>query len=186
LAAKTKPGKYDAILPSLRPAPPQDLSRQEKIEKIKEEELLAIKEEDGVYGITNPTSLADRYIVLRDLEEKLKEELSAVTLQLDAYEQMLADSQETNVGGWGEYGVNEKALRLPDGTTIRVDREPYGQVKDKEAFRVWCIANGYERQLQLWPSTMNAIVKERLLVGQPEPDGCESFSKFKIVLTRAK
>ena len=184
--AKTKPGKYDAVLQGLQKLPPQDLSRQEKIDKIKEEAVADILQQTRLDALTNPSLLADRYIFLRSQEDDLLEELSKITIQLDAFEQLLADSQEVNVGGWGEYGVNDKALRLPDGTTVRVDREPYGQVKDKEAFRLWCIKNGYETQLQLWPSRMNAIVKERLLVGQPEPDGCESFSKFKIVLTKAK
>jgi len=44
--------------------------------------------------------------------------------------------------------------------------------------------NGYERQLQLHASTMNAIVKERLIAGEAEPDGCEAFARTKIVLMR--
>jgi len=171
--AKSKPGKYDAVLQHLQKLPPADLTYQEKIERVKDE-----------IGTRDAVRLGADYVAWRAREAELKAALSEVNLQLAAYEQLLAESQEIQSAGWGDYGVKDNALRLPTGETIRVQPEPYGQVKDKEAFRLWCIANGYERQLQLWPSTMNAIVKERLLAGDPEPDGCEAFSKTKIVLVK--
>lgn len=171
--AKRKPGKYDAILPNLKPLPPSDLSRQERIQKVIE----AVEDKSGI-------ALAQAYADLRVLKDKICDELSEVQLLIDAHEQMLAESQEAQSAGWGDYGVGENTVKLVTGETVRVQPEPVGQVMDKEAFRLWCIKNGYERQLQLWPSTMNAIVKERVLVGLPEPDGCECFSRNKIVFSK--
>lgn len=166
-------GKYDAVLPGL-PKLPEEPSYQEKIDKVKEE-----------IGLQGSTFLAESYISLRNTKNELEEAEKRVNLRIAAYEQLLVESQEIGAAGWGEYGVKENALRLPTGATIRVQTEPYAQVKDKEAFRLWCLANGYERQLQLLWQTTNAIAKERLLDGKPEPDGCETFAKTKVVLAKA-
>lgn len=98
-------------------------------------------------------------------------------LRKEACVQLLVASQERGDEAWGKYGVKDNAMRLEGGETIRVQSEPYGQVKDKEAFRLWCIDNGYEKSLQLWPATMNAIAKERCVNGEPNPDGVEVFRK---------
>lgn len=165
-------GKYDAVLPGLKPLPPSDLSYQEKVERVKAD-----------VGLRQADELAEAYIALRHEKKAVEKQLYDVNLRIEAHEQLLAESQERGGAGWGEYGVKENALRLSSGDTVRIQREPYGQVRDKEAFRLWCIANGYERQLQLWPTTMNAVCKERLMVGEPEPDGCETFAKTKVVYT---
>lgn len=36
---------------------------------------------------------------------------------------------------------------------------------------------GLEKKLQLWPSTMNAIAKERTFAGAPPPDGVEVYAR---------
>lgn len=119
------------------------------------------------------SEFAKAYQELRALIDKIKEWQSNVQLLLDAYTELMIDQMEVE---------GMKAVRLTDGSSVSTYEEPYGQVKDKEAFRQWCIANGYANQLQLWPATMNAMVKERLMQGQPEPDGVEVFSKTVIRL----
>lgn len=119
------------------------------------------------------SEFAKAYQELRTLIDKIKEWQSNVQLLLDAYTELMIDQMEVE---------GMKAIRLTDGSSVTTYEEPYGQVKDKEAFRQWCITNGYGNQLQLWPATMNAMVKERLILGQPEPDGVEIFSKTVIRL----
>lgn len=200
-------GKYDAILPGLPPLPPADLKYQERVELAKAE----VTDRDA-------TALAEEYIRLRAEKDKINEKLSRVSLQIEAHEQLLADSKESKAPGWGLFGVKDNALRLASGDTIRIQKEPYGKVADKEAFRLWCVApadrcmecgereaapwhdeltstdenthafrpgGGMERQLQLWPSTMNAIVKERLVVGMEPPDGVAAFSYTKVMFVKA-
>lgn len=171
--ARSKPGKYDSVLPGLPKLPPADLTYQEKVQQFK----------DGV-GTRDAVLIAGDYVTLRAKEAELKAELSKIHLAMEALEQLLTESQEIQAAGWGDYGVKENALRLPTGETIRVQPEPYAYVKDKEAFRQWAIANGYERQMTLPWQTTNTLVKERLLQGEPEPDGCEAFCKTKIVLVK--
>lgn len=172
--AKAKQGKYDEVLPNL----PKLLAEAPRQEKIDQEKAKVV--------VREPSLMAESYIALRAAKDGLKAQLSSVELKIEAYEQLLTESQENQEDGWGRYGVKDNALRLPTGDTIRIQPEPYGKVVDKEAFRLWCIANGYERQLQLWPSTMNALVKERLLAGEPEPDGTEAFSYTKIVWVKGQ
>lgn len=169
------PSKYDKILPGLKPLPVADLNYQDKVQRVKEE-----------IGSQDAATLASLYVDLCVEDAKVKEQQYAVNLRFTALEQLLADSQESGEGGWGQYGASHDMLRLVDGGSVQVRLEPYAQVRDKEEFRLWCIANGYERQLQLWPATTNAVAKERLLAGEPLPDGCDVFAKTKVVYTKAK
>lgn len=166
-------GKYDTVLTALRPVPPP--SYQDKIDEAKIE----------ITG-TTATELAALYTSLRQEKRDAESELQRVNITLEAVTQLLVASQESGAEGWGQYGTTDNTLRLVTGDKIAIQREPYGQVKDKESFRLWCLANGYGGQLQLWPTTMNAIVKERLLAGEELPDGCEVFAKDKIVYTQFK
>lgn len=165
--------KYAAVLPGLTKLPPEDTGWQAKVNLVK----ASITRREAEF-------LAVKYVERRQLKEEIDARLSEVNAEIAALEQLLAESQEQRAEGWGRYGVKDNALRLADGSTIRVQQEPTGKVVDKEAFRQWCVANGYETKLQLWPSVMNAIVKERLLSGEPEPDGTEAYSYTKVVFVK--
>ena len=204
--AKPRPGKYDHVIGDLQPAPPADLPFQARVDEVK----LTLDPLDTVDVATEYIMLrkgscrvVDKMFeaLRKDLQMTPEEETKlivdclgkdgierlekACNLRLEAATQLLAKRQDEGIGPWGAYGVKDNALRLEDGSTIRVSSEPYGQVKDKEAFRLWCIANGYERQLQLWPTSMNAIVKERCANGDPYPDGTEAFRKDVVKFIKA-
>jgi hypothetical protein len=166
-------GKYDSVVPGL-PKLKEEPAYQERVDEVK----------SGI-AMREPVVLASQYAALRLKKDLLNEELSGVNLEIVAYEQLLVASQENGEAGWGAYGVKPNAIRLPSGYTIRVHHEPYGKVMDKEAFRIWCIQNGYERQLQLWPSRMNSLVKERLIAGENPPEGCEAFGVDKVEFVKA-
>ena len=118
------------------------------------------------------------FIALRQLEGLLKE----VHEEIDAHSQLLIESCQAKEKGWGQYGAADNMLRLPNGTTIRIDKEPGVTVVDPEKFRLWCVANGLEQALRLWPSTTESLTKERLVAGAPPPDGIDvSYFFEKIV-----
>lgn len=189
-----KPGKYDHIIDNYAPLPLEDPGYQEKVDAFKEE-----IQKNEVY---TAESLAKAYRKLRngignpiddDFLETLIELLgddgihalkSVCDLRMEAYEQMLAASHNADEPGWGMYGAGDNTVKFTDGGSVSVQREPTGKVKDKEKFRLWCIENGLETQLQLWPSTMNSIVKQRCLDGLDEPDGVEIYSTRKVVLRK--
>lgn len=168
-----KSGKYDDLIPKLHKLPPSNTDWQSRVDEVKS----IIKER-------HPLILAENYIGLRQTREFVKAKLTELELQVEAHEQLLESSQEAGESAWGKYGVKPNALRLSTGDTIRIQKEPTGKVVDKEMYRLWCLDNGYERQLQLWPSTTNAIIKERLLHGDPEPDGTEAYFLTKVVLVK--
>lgn len=152
---------------------PEDPTYQEKINQIKAE----LKPE-----LMTPELMAERYAILRTAKDDLKDQLEIIQAQLTAVEQMLVTSYtEDDDPGWGLYGAGPNMVKRQDGSSVAVQIEPAGQVIDKEAFRLWCIANGLENSLQLWPTTMNSIVKERALNMEPIPDGVKVFAKPKIV-----
>jgi len=139
-------------------------------------------------------------------KEGLEEIVKEVNLRLEAVTQMMVDQFEVE---------DTTSLTVEGVGNVRTQYEPYAKVEDKDKFRLWCInhcqtcgkpkdqhpvidqvegesvmvcrnAATLENSLQLWPSTMNAITKERLLAGLPEPDGVTAFAKVKVVLTRGK
>ena len=190
-------GKYDTIIKTLPALPPDDLKAQEKINKVKESiaaqgehtpTTLVEGYEKARFGtVGSIVNLADDFkktmielLGVEGLEDLMKEAQKIQT----AYEQLLTESYENDEPGWGEYGASPNAVRLSGGETFYVRPEPQGRVEDKEKFRLWCIENGYENSLQLWPSTMNAITKELLLDGKEAPDGVKAYMRPKIVFTK--
>ena len=77
-------------------------------------------------------------------------------------------------------GVKSYDIQLNLTPTVYYQAEPYAVVEDKEAFRLWCIANGLASKLQLWPTTTQSIVKERLLAADTLPDGVSATNKPKL------
>lgn len=188
-----KPSKYAHVtgtLPRLGIEP----ERRAIVEQVKTEILAPVNEGDPPYtlftvnlddaddcvtnavaiakrltrGKRHASTLADAYVQMRVFMDKVNAWKSSVQVLVDTYEMLMIE----------QFEVESVALmRLESGTSISTFVEPYGQVKDKEAFRQWCIANGYESQLQLWPGTMNSVTKERLLAGEATPTGVEVFAK---------
>lgn len=169
-------GKYDIVIGNLSAAPPEEPAYQSKIDALKK----AMKAADT----HTPETLAREYVSTREIKEELADDLSVVQMRLTALEQMLVESVDNDEPGWGMYGAGPTTVKMPDGGSVAVQYEPTGKVEDKEAFRLWCINNGLENALQLHNATMNALVKERLLNGQPEPDGVKAYVRSKIVLRR--
>ena len=166
-----KGGKYKDVTPNL-PRFQEESKYQDRVNDKKAE-----LQKDGI--IPTP-QLVRQYIAARAEADRIKDELSAANLLIAAYTQLLAEAYD-------EEGVSSmKVVVGLKGATVRLQIEPYASVKDKDAFRQWCLDNDLGNSLQLpWPST-NSITKERLLGGLPEPDGVEAFQKPKLVLTRDK
>jgi hypothetical protein len=143
---------------------------QQRVEAVREEIL-------STHGVTwLPASvLARDYREIRDEIDAIEEQLSGANLRLEAVKQLLVQQFEVE---------DITSLALADGSTVRVQTEPYAQVKDKEAFRQWCLQHGFEAQMVLPWATTNSITKERLLAGKPEPEGVEASQLNKVVLRR--
>lgn len=197
--------KYASVLPSLPKAQPEDLDQQGKIDKLKlhykqervcrscgtilEPQYDACPSCDGIDLLVSevrhtPESLAKHYMADRLEYDRVKELLSDLNRRVEAWEQLLVESADADEPGWGLYGASENTVKLVSGASVAIQWEPQGKVRDKEAFRLWCVAHGLEKALQLWPSTMNAMAKERLLAGEPNMDGVEVVAYPKVVFRK--
>ncbi len=127
-----------------------------------------------------PESLAKLYLQVREELDELEAVRYQRQVRVAALEQMLIESHEQDTPGWGLYGASEDAIKLPNGMTVTVGIEPDVKVADKEQFRKWCVANGLEEALQLWPSTTASITKQRLLAGVALPDGVAVTVRSKV------
>jgi hypothetical protein len=120
---------------------------------------------------------AEQYVELRHIKDALADQESATNLLIESTCQLLGESYEIE-------GVD--SLRLETGASVSLQKEPQAKVRDKEAHRLWCLENGYENEMVLPWQTTNALTKERLLQGLPEPPGVEAVSRDKFVLRNAK
>ena len=176
--ARRQLGKYDAVLQGKPMLPLEDnLTRQGEIDRLKEEHFAGLSAVD----------LAMKYAITRHKRDLLRLQEAGLQLDLDALMQMLVQSEDEHTDpSWGAYGANDNAIRLPNGDQLRINKEPASKVVDSEAFRLWCIANGYERKLQLHAGTRESIVAERMLAAEPAPDGLEVGTWAKLTFTAAK
>ena len=147
-----------------------DDAYQEKVNKEKDR----IREMLTAGGATLSASRLARLVSKQRLKiSGIEAVLYDANLSLEAAQQMLVE----------QFDVDDViSLRLDNGGSVRVQPEPYAKVEDKAALRKWCDENGLSDQLALpWPS-LNSIVKERLLDGQPEPTGTSVWIRNKVVV----
>ena len=146
-------------------------SNQEKVETTKSAIVADYAEEHN--GARPPASyLAREWADLRIAKDDLEDQLKAVNVQISAYTQLMIAQYE-------QEGIEK--LHLDTGEAPRVQIEPYFSVEDPDAFRTWCIKNGYARLLTLPWNTRVTIGKELLLNGEPLPPGLKAWCREKIV-----
>jgi hypothetical protein len=126
-------------------------------------------------GALHASKLARIFRDLRVIKKMFDEQEKVLNILLDAYGQLLVDQYEVE---------GTSSLKLDDGASVRVQYEPHATVVDREANRKWAIANGLENLLSLPWQTVNALTKESLLKGEPEPDGVSATSYPKVVYTK--
>jgi len=195
-------GKYSHVIDKLPRHPGTDPSHQQRIEATKERILLSDAEEEpletvadyirilhttfghlnellvnAAAGQRHGSRFAKVYQQLRFVKDELEAHESNLNLLIEAYTALITDQFEVE---------GTTALTLDDGFNVRVQYEPYAQVEDREAFRQWCVANGYERSMTLPWQTTNSLVKARLIEGENEPPGVKAYSKTKTVLTKPR
>lgn len=163
-------GKYAGVIDTLPRLLATEASYQDKVNIVKAEIIRKVRENTGMPP--SGSFLAARYDEQREVKDKIEDELSAVNLELEAYSQLIVDQFEAE-------GVSN--VRLDTGPMIGVQMEPYAQVENRDTCREWAISNGLERSLMLPWQTLNSISKEKLLKGEPPPDGVKIYAKAKIV-----
>ncbi len=156
-------GKYSHVIKGLPKLPPELGPKQDRIDAAKAD-----------FFNLSITELSAAYRKLRDEADELASQASNLDDRVTAAEQLIAERFEAE-------GVHQ--LNLDDGSAVRTDPQPYAGVVDKEAYRQWCIAQGLEHQMHLWPSTTQSLVKERLLNGESEPPGISVFVKTSVFCT---
>ena len=153
------------MMGGLPKAAPTDPTFQDKVDRRKGE----------LAGPWKPGALAVEYRAVRRAREELDARVSEINVEIAALEQLIWSSFE-------DEGIS--SVRLENGDSVSVQPEPVASVKDHDALRSWAIANGHERQLQLPWVTVNAVAKQRLLDGEPPPDGVELAVRNKTVLRK--
>jgi hypothetical protein len=127
-------------------------------------------------GVRQAAVLLSAYLDVKAVKEALNKQESTVNALEEAYMRITAE----------QFTVESiDSLRLTDGG-YRLQTEPYAQVKDAEAFRLWCIADGLERSMSLGWQRTNMLTKNRLMKALPEPDGVVAYAKNKLIKLPAK
>lgn len=164
-------GKYAHIIDKLPKMLGTEPAYQEKVNAVK----LEIVKELTTFMPPSGADFARLYAEARAQKDEIEESLSGIDLQLTALAQLIDSQYEVE-------GVT--SIRLESGPSVSVQYEPHTLVEDKEAYRLWCISQGFEKQMVLpWMST-NSIVKGMLLEGEPEPPGTKAHCRTKLVLRK--
>jgi predicted acyl esterase len=165
------PGKWSAYKDTLPRLDGNDPSYQERVNERKQ----AFSVDPRTQGKPSLGLLGDWYNQKRLEKDALNEQLSDVNLELEALTQILVDKLE-------ETGLTQ--VRLTDGSTLSLKDEPYTKVTDRETFVAWIKSQGLDALLSVNYMSANSLVKERLMAGEPAPDGVDVF--LKTSLTRRK
>lgn len=122
-------------------------------------------------GKRHGSAFAQAWRDLRRFKNIMSEWEYDINLMIEAYEQLAYDQYQAE-------GVT--SLKLSNGDSVSYHEEPRATIKDRDLLRKWVMEAGMERSLQIPWQTINAITKERLLAGLPEPDGvvAEGQPKF--------
>ncbi len=119
------------------------------------------------------SALAREYVRIRKQKDAIAAALYDLQVELSAVSQLMTKQFE-------DEGVDN--IRV-DGRPVSTYLEPAAKVVDKAAFRDWCLADpDLAPKLQLWPSTMVDLVKQRLLAGEDVPPGVETSAVTRIRL----
>ena len=194
----TKRGKYASVVDHLPRLPGVEPERRDVVQAVKDQILLPPQPDDPdgslaaclgdadvaveealhllkrtTAGTVRAAEFARAYAEVRAVKAQVDEWAKSVNLLLEAYQWLMVEQMEAE-------GVS--SMRLTNGQPVSTYLEPYATVVDKEVFREWCIKQGLERKMHLWPSVTNQLVKEMLLAGEKEPPGVTTFAKTKVRL----
>jgi len=165
-------GKYAHIVAKLPRFEGEDVGFQEKVNAVAK----AIREDARNNGIRlGSAELARAFAAQRAEKERIEEELKDANLHLGAIKNLLIDQFEQE---------GATSIKLDNGSSVVAIYEPHAVVKDKQAFRRWCIANGYENEMVLPWITTDGLVKELLLKGEAEPEGVQATTVVKLRLNK--
>lgn len=121
------------------------------------------------------SSIAQTYGELRREAEDAARTLSDVKLRLAAVMLLMIDQFEAE---------NVRGITLKNYDKVRWQPEPHLVVTDKEEFRKWCLANGFEHDMVLPWGKANKHVKDMLVNGESEPPGAECYMRPKVVFEK--
>jgi len=128
-------------------------------------------------GLSKTSDIVDKYVELRKKKAVIDAKLKDVNLLLEAIGEMLIKQYEAQ-------GID--TMRLVSGASVAVNPEPKVRVTDPDACREWAKKEGLERLLSIPWQTLNSMAKERLLSGDPFPEGTELKTRDKIVYRKPR
>ncbi len=113
---------------------------------------------------------------MRMIDNRLKGWQSSINLLTEAYLWLMVEQLEVE-------GMT--SVELVDGRKTSTHLEPYAQIVDPEAFRLWCLERGHERAMVLPWGTVNSMVKDMLIAGEEPPPSLKVWAKTAVKLLNA-
>ena len=152
-------GKYSKVAAQLPRADPKDGKFQEQVNARKAE-----------LGKTEQAAgpLAKLYAGLKADKVELEAQEKALNINLAAVEQLMWSAFES---------AGVESLGLEGGGSISVSPDISVSVNNRDKMREWAVANGLERELTLYASTVESIMKQRLLAGADIPS-CVTLGSY--------
>jgi hypothetical protein len=156
-------GKYTKLRGKL-PAFVEETAYQDKVN---DEKSLILADAENP-GEANVNWLAALFAQCRKVKDNLEEEISECNVKLEALSQLLVNALEDQ---------SMEKITLSSGATGFIQDTPYPIVRDKEKVMAWIKKNKMTSLLGVNYQTLKGVTNERLVAGQPPPDGVEVFLK---------
>lgn len=121
-------------------------------------------------------NLGLKYAEARMEKSRLEQLIKAQNLIIEACQQELVDMMESQ---------DFTTVKIGVGMSISIKDDVYATVKDKPAFMTWIGENEMEDLLSVNYQTMSAMVKNRLIEGEPLPAGIDTYFKQSIMIRGA-
>jgi hypothetical protein len=104
-------------------------------------------------------------------KDELKAELKELEINIEASQRILVDRFEND---------GTQSIRSSSGTLFYLKDDPYSSVEDSNALKKWFKDNGMEEMFTVPWQSLNALVKDRLKSGKPEPNGVKVYIKTSV------
>ncbi len=157
-----KNGKWAGFRDKLQPFKQED-SWQQKIDEVKSQ-----------FVGCDTAELARALVMARNFKQDLETQVKSYNTEIEALSQLLVDNLESS---------EIQKVGLSTGETVYLQSEPYTSTKDQKACMAWLRKKKLTSMFTIHWRSLNSLVKEMLIDGQPIPDGVEVYYKTSARIT---
>lgn len=133
-----------------------------------------VNEAKSAFQAMTASELGRAFSITRNEKRELEAQVKVYSVELEALSQLLVEHLEAN---------KLSKIGLDSGECIFIASEPYAQVEDREKCMAWIETKGLQALLTPHWRSLNALIKEQLINGEPIMSGVKVYFKVAARIT---